>query len=671
MTRPLSILWLALVGFAALCLLPIQPASAASRYGVVTIDLRPEVGVEVPTHLCVVSEAAGPRTRETMAALVEARGGAAPGQLRLRPKSWGGAAAASACEGPDGACAPAVSLPAGIAAADLHVACTADALLPEDTASSEPRALVLMLEHLEGSPPRIESIKLAGGVATVGVQSNLAQVEVTARSLGGHYLAQGRSQRAEAARGENRLIVLPLQPRCRWTEALLPHRPLRAADRGHLDVRISGARVDAERCVGPLWGTRTLKVLLPRVAPGSTGALELSVAEATSGQPPARFGARWDGPWPTRALALHATQISFVWRRPACVVASDMCPRAQLESGITCAAQSAADGCHYLCPGQPAGDEATAIEPPLTVHFEKDDPSQRWSETLTRVGQPLSSYVPGDPVYLHADTRDWATKVPGARIEEIAIYGVDGSVRKFPVHDEGALAIPIPRPSCEPLRFRIIGDRSYREGLAPIRDGALQLGKPEKTARVMTFNITLLQGGTWAVPQGAPDTFQTPVYFLGLLQIAANFRPRNPKYARIAGELRLGGTIGQWGYFGFETLTDDPRRVDEKIAWLRFLVEPALVVDIIHPVALSAGLGIGWSWPLSVANTAKTLRFAPVLAPSLDARFTIRKWLAFVVQGRLFLGERTLATIPEGTQATRHELTTISWTGLYGLQFSF
>ncbi len=677
----------ALLSVVTICLFGLIPAlaeAAPERYGVVTVDLRPEQGAEVPTHLCVLSMARGPRARSSLRELLApATGDATGGLWRVRPVTWGAPAQreGAACEGPGGACVPTVSLPAQIAEIDaLYAACTADALISEDTAASEPRVAFVMLEHLEGSPPEVEALKLAGGVATVGVRADLRQVEVTARSLGGHYQPQRRSQRASGVGRDNRLIVLPLQPRCRWVEAALPYTPLRARDRDRLRVRVGGEPVPVDRCVGPLHGTRTLRVVLPRVAPGSTGSLELELPRPRSdadaraegagdGQGGERYAARWDGPWPARALELYATRISFVWRPPPCVVPDTMCPKAQLDNGIECAAARVGDECRYQCPGE-GHDGATAIEPPLTVEFQKDDPRQRWSEVLTRVGQPLTSYAPGEPVYVHADIGAWKKDVPGARVNEVEILGADGSARKFTARGESRLQIPLSRPSCESLRYRVVGDRAYREGVAQVEGGEVKLAPPEQQARVLTFNIVLLQGGSWAIAPARTETMRIPIYFVSLLQIAANFRPRNPKYARLAGELRFGGTIGQWGYFGTESLGSDPRRVDEKLAWVRFLVEPALVVDLVHPVQLSAGLALGSSWPLANDGVAKTNRFAPVIAPSLDLRFKIRKWLSFIVQGRVFFGETTVANL-ESLGGARRELTTYSLTGVYGLQFSF
>ncbi|MGB1017359.1 MAG: hypothetical protein ACPG4T_24695, partial [Nannocystaceae bacterium] len=109
-----------------------------------------------------------------------------------------------------------------------------------------------------------------------------------------------------------------------------------------------------------------------------------------------------------------------------------------------------------------------------------------------------------------------------------------------------------------------------------------------------------------------------------------------------------------------------------KLPWIRFMFEPAMVVDILPPVAVSLGLGIGASWPLRTADLQHTNRFPIFVAPSLDARFAIRKWIALMVQGRVIFGERTQAIIADDAMvAERRELTTITLVGLYGLLFSF
>lgn len=646
-------------------------AHAARGFGVVTLDLRPEAG-EVPTHLCVVSQAPGPRARKTLKDLVVANGSGEVSSWQLRPEAWGGRPEQQSCAGPGGQCVPQVELPASAERAlSLPVACTTDALLPADVIALKPRMVVMMLDHLEGSPPIIESLKLTGGVATVGVEADLQRVVVTARSLGGHYLPQRRSQRAEGGSSENKLVVVPLQPRCQWVDLNTPYGRLRERDRGRLDVYVHGEQVDTQACVGPMRGTSRVAVRVARVGAGEPGSLELDLRADKHVGESARFGSSYSGPWPAKMVQLHATQIPLVWRPPACVVADDFCPRVTLETGVTCSGRREADACHYTCPGETDQHSLDAISPPLTVHFEKQNPGQRWSEILTRVGQPLTSYVTGDKVYVHADISSWKLNVPGARVEGIEFLGDDGSVRRFPLHGREEIELALPEASCGPVRYRMVGDRKYVERTAEIRGGQLLLAPPEDSTRVLTFNLSLLQGGSWALSPGAPDELKTPAYFLGLAQVAANFRPKNPKYARLSGELRLGGSIGQWGYFGDETLTEEVRRVDRKLAWVRFLFEPALVVDVVHPVALSFGVGIGASWPIRVADVEFTNRFSLIVAPSLDARFAIRKWISLMVRGQVILGERTQATLVEDTVAVRRELSTVTLAGLYGLLFSF
>jgi len=659
---------------------PVAEASAAEeRYGVVTVDLRPEGG-EVPTHLCVVSEVGGPRARTHLSELlVEGEGEvSAEGRAwRVSGSAWGGEGtpAAVSC---GAECAPQVLLPTRFQrASELFAACTADALSSEDVALAEPRLLVMMLEHLEGSPPTIESVALAGGVVTIGVEANLRRIVVTARSLGGHYEPQRRSVRAEGGSGDNRLVVLPIAPRCQWTDFVLPNTRLRERDRGRMGLRLLDAAADVDACLGPLAGDGHLRVRVPRVEPGRSASIAVAIkAGSERGAGAGHFGGRWEGPWPAPTQVLRAHQIAFSWRPPECVYPEAVCPRAELEAGITCVATRAGDTCHYLCPEEVDASDPVALTPPLAVRLEKEDPRQRWTDILSRVGQTLTSYVTGDTVYVHADIRDWRRDVPGSRIRHLEILGADGSARRFPVGGAERIQIPLPGPSCEPLRTKVIGDRYYQEQLASVRGGEVILKSPEKQARIMTFNLLLAQGGMLALIPDAPAVIDDPSYFVVLGQLAARFRPRRPRFARLAGELRLGGTIGQWGYYGTESLEDDPRRADRKPLWVRFLVEPALIVDIVHPVSMSAGLAIGGAWPLRAGDVADTGRFSPILAPSLDTRLAVRPWLSLVLQARAVFGERTLTTVAgpsegEAVSATRSALRTYSLAGLYGLLFSF
>src|SRR5690606_12113044 len=97
-------------------------ARAAKPYGVVTVDLRPEVG-EVPTHLCVVSQGKGPRTREALSELLLAPNPDDQGApLILDPATWGGSPDDTTCDA-GGACSPRIELPMGGTQDQLWVAC--------------------------------------------------------------------------------------------------------------------------------------------------------------------------------------------------------------------------------------------------------------------------------------------------------------------------------------------------------------------------------------------------------------------------------------------------------------------------------------------------------------------------------------------------------------------
>src|SRR5690606_26157013 len=341
-------------------------------YGVVTIDLRPEVG-EVPTHLCVVSQGKGPRTRQPLAELLRGQTSDDQAQpsdaLELAPAIWGGSAEDNTCVA-KGACVPRVELPLSSSQSEgrseseprgdqLWVACTTDSLASEQD-SRTPRVLVMMLEHLEGSPPLLESLKLAGGVATIGVQADLGRIVVTARSLGGHYQAHSRAFRAEEGSDRSELVVLPLAPRCHGVEVELPGVRLRESDRERLVIRANEVELDPQTCVGPLRGSARMRVDVPRAS--GFGRIEVELPPVEGETPTAtRFAAGWDTAWPEGELRLDPHQIAFVWSPPACVWATGTCPTATLEGGISCEATALADGsCQYLCPGNSSSRRSAA-----------------------------------------------------------------------------------------------------------------------------------------------------------------------------------------------------------------------------------------------------------------------------------------------------------------------
>lgn len=668
-------LWLSLC---LLALLAPRLAAAAQPYGVVTVDLRPEIG-EVPTHLCVVSQGQGPRTRESLRSIVAANPSGSPGddEWLVDPVTWGGGADDTVCAA-EGICVPRVELPAltGERPLDgLYVACTGDSLMA-DRGPEDPRLLVMMLEHLEGSPPLLESIQLTGGIATIGVQADLARIVVTARSLGGHYAAHGRAFRAEARADADKLVVLPLAPRCHGVEVELPGLRLRESDRGRLTIEAEGVSLDADSCVGPLRGSSRMRVELPRAV--GSGRLLVELPPAKDERPTAtRFAAGWDRAWPEGELVLAPTRIAFVWSPPACVWNHGSCPRATLEGGIACQATpldaELGGACQYVCPGDDDGGEPVELAPPVGVTFERDEPRQVWTEILQRPGQTLSSYVPRDQIYLHADTSGWRTKVPGSRISHVELLGDDGGVRRYAVDGVDELRVLAPGASCDPLRYRLVGDRRYVEGSAPVRDGEIEFGDVHQSARLLTFNIMLAPGGGFTVGYGGiPEQVVAPINFAAVGHLAAKLRPRSPRFARVAYELRVAGTIGQWGYFGAGSIGNDPRRVTSKVGWARLLGEFGVVVDVVSPLAVGVGLGIGRSWPVSIRQEANTGSFDVVISPSVDLRFDVRNWLTLVVQGRAVLLERSLvATDIIGDLAVVQGFPAITLLGGLGVLFGF
>ena len=669
-------------------------ALAAKPYGVVTVDLRPEVG-EVPTHLCVVSQGKGPRTRGSLSEILVSTAGSnsdpeARGEMIIDPSTWGGDPSDQACEA-GGLCLPQIELPfAGADARDLWVACTTDSLV-SDRSPRNPRLLVMMLEHLEGSPPLLESVKLTGGVATVGVQADLSQIVVTARSLGGHYDAHSRAFRTERGSERSELVILPIAPRCHGVQVELPGVRLRESDRDRLVLRADEVVLDPDTCVGPLRGSTRMRVELPRAE--GFGRLEVELPPRDGERPTAtRFAANWDTAWPEGYLHLEPHQIAFIWSPPACVWPTGTCPTATIEGGISCTASPLEDGsCQYLCPGE-EGDGTEAQEwveltPPLAVSFKKDDPDQRWTEILQRPGQTLSSYVPAEQIYLDADISGWRPRIPGNRISHVELLDHDGGTRRYAVSDVsmgtvGAakhtpdrthLRILAPGASCDPLRYHLVGDRRYREGSAPVEDGAVGFGDVHRTARLLTFNVVLAQGGGPAIAYGGPPSnVSNPVYFVVQGQLAANFRPRNPRWSRVAYEIRIGGTVGQWGYYGPGNIGESSRRVSNKVPWARLLFEPAVVVDVIPPLAVGVGVGVGGSWPINNRDIANTNRFPLIVSPSLDLRFAIRRWVSLVLQGRVIFGEETqIATEIIADLVRYNHFPNVSLIGLYGIQFSF
>jgi hypothetical protein len=667
----LPVLLLVLLGAA-------RVAHADDRYGVVTLDLRAELG-DAPTHLCVVSEAKGPRTRQNLGELLEQEpegGGPGVGTRRtwfVKPEVWSGdqdsAEQLRCSEDPLGDCRPRVELPPGLSqSSDLYVACTPDSLT-QGNLEQGPRPLFILLEHLEGSPPSVESVRLAGGVATIGVQANLEQVLVTARSLGGHYLPDKVSVRGVGdTRGDagdvgppRRNIELQLRPRCEFVEVRLPRTRLRPGDRDRLTVRVHGMDFDVDRCVGPLTGAEVLQVRVPQ-APLGVGAIDVDLAATEEGKAAARYGASWEGRWPKTPFALQFNQVSFTWVPPKCIYPTNTCPTAQLDSGTSCEAtrvttRGGGSQCTYRCPGS-VTDDAIDLSFPIGVTFRKESPVQEWSEKLLQNGQVLRSYVPPDDIYLNTNVNGWRTNEPANQIKEIEIFGEDGGVHRYSVSHVPNLQMKVPGATCEPIPFHIRGDRAHEDAVATVEDGQIDFGNPRRTARRFGVNLTAAIGGgpAWsdtAVPGAIGGTSAPPVYFSGLGMLALQYRPRPAGWSRFGWELRLGGTLGRWGIIETDVETEEATG-EQRLGWARVLAEPGVVFAAHQRVGIGAGMGLGFSFPFRRNNTqitGDTLNF--IWSPSLDGRFYIRKWIALMLQFRGVFGEKAfeLATPGGDTQA--------------------
>jgi hypothetical protein len=716
--RELRLGVLVAIAIAWIACLPAVANAAGPTYSDIHLDLRPEPGADVPTHLCVVSEARGPVARQRLFEVLQRAEGT--GRLLVDPKVWDGdekSTEQQRCgEDPINDCRPQLELPSKLAdTGELFVACTAD-LSAEGGTAVEPRPLFVLIEYLNASPPQVESVRLGGGVATVGVfGASLKGVDVTARALGGHYTPDTRSARAVVSNGEGRestaAVKLELSPRCRQVEVKLPRFKVKPADRESMTVRVHGKAIDVHKCVGNVVGSNVIQVRVPP-APLGVGSIDVEIARAGGGT--ARFGQDYEQRWPSTPFVLEFEQVSFTWRRPQCIYPANECPIARLEGGTTCAGEvippagpgERSPGCSYRCPGEYSEETAVDITLPAEVEFEKSGPTQTWSDTLAKNGEDLTSYVSSDEVYLGGSINDWRTSVPDNSISAVEIYGEDGTIRKYSVAHVDRLVLKVPSATiqaqnrtCEGVRFRPVGDRSYDELVGSVSDGAIEFGDPERGARILNFTVMLAAGGG---PAWVPNVATPPLYFTGLGMFGIELRPRKgPLANRFAGEFRVGMTLGTWGVTTREEPetepeptdpmrippagtqeedTSDEDTVDEetRIGWARVLFEPGMSVSVHERVALGVGVGLGFSLPFrrrDVELTGAELNF--IYSPVLDFRFRLRRWLRLVFQFRYMGGERAFKISEENRSDTTAEAPTRerpraeSFIVLAGLQFKF
>ena len=604
-------------------------------------------------------------------------------------------------------CRPRVELPRGLTPkSELFVACSPDAL-NDGGSPTDPRPLFVLLGYLGGSPPQIESVQLEGGVASINVYgAPLSSVVVTARSLGGHYLPAARSEKGvdeDVGNGSRptEAVRLDLSPRCRQIEVRLPRTKVHARDRDSLVVSVHGAEVATDRCVDNLVGSDVIQV---RVPPAPLGVGRIDVELQKEGGTAARFGGDYEGEWPKIPFSLEFNQVTFTWRPPKCIYPPDTCPAATLDGGTACAAERVGTACNYRCPGEYSEEAAVDLKFPVGVEFQKDDPRQTWRDTLAQNGQELSSYVPSDEVYLTASMRDWKVRVPDNEITHVEFFGEDGTARKYGVQNIDRLVLKVPGPTirgtkgkCANVRFKPGGDRAYDELAGRVSDGTIDLSHPERGARILSFNVSLLIGGG---PAWSGQAISPPLYFSGLGMFGVQLRPKRGRAKRLAFEFQAGGTLGSWGVITEEEAgtvpeedptqagspsrdpdpdadTTDDTPVETRIGWARVLFEPALVSSLHEVVQLGVGVGLGFSLPFrqrDVELTQARLNF--IYSPKLDFRFRLRKWLRLVLQFR-YMGGEPAFTISEDNRdpdrpTTRNETdSAFSFIVLAGLMFQF
>lgn len=654
----------------ACLLLPWGSALAARDFGVVSLELRAEGGV-VPTHVCVATGAASARARHRLDGLL---GAAMPG-VGARPLDLGalGVVAPEAGCLTDGveACAPQVVLPEAWSDPErVHLACAVDALATPEAAAGAPAVVVVQLEALEASPPPIDSLRVAGGVVTLGLAADVRRMTLTGRVVGGHFAAERTAVRAEASGPDELLLALPLAPRCRTVDLGLPATRVPPSAWAEATATLDGVPLDVAACLAPAPGGGRVSARLPRVAPGATGALSLRFPEALATAPQG-LAAWWTGPWPSADTALQVTRFGFSWRRPDCVAPREACPAVWLPSGEACVARSTDTGCAYACPGEGGGPEE-GVALPVDVALEtRDEARLRWSALVRQPGDVVTSYAEGAPVPLQVDTSGWAVDVPGARVRYLELRTSDGVTRRYPVGGGGPLRVPVAGATCDPVRYRFLGDRVHEEGLAAVVDGRIEVPAPRTSARVLSFEVAALAGGSLGLsdlPDGI-DGVTGRSHFTGLVQLVGRFRPRASPWSRLGVEVRLGGSLGQWGRLDGSPRTKDGERlleIEDKPLWGRVVGDLALVVDLTPVVALGVGGSAGGGWPVASDERLRTgsAAFGGVL---LDLRFQARPWVALVLQGRSWFGDRLRWT--PAADADPVDLPTSTLVGLLGAQF--
>lgn len=444
-------------------------------------------GTEMPTHVCMISTAAGSESDVSLSAVfglsekdgewileASAQHTDQPTHLHEIPEVSGllphNSAYGDACKthaGSELSCRPSFNKLVG----DEHrfIQCVTNTSLPTEGDRAD-RVLVLAVDDPSRDSLKkiaITNLALSDMLLEFDTSHKPSLVTMMLSVRGGYYLPQSAVRITDE---REKPAQLTLKPRCSWMELerppILPksdpndqrkltlglsetkHKPERKSKfkSGSQDERHLAPLSDSyrDKCLRNDLTSPLMEVLVPTQVTGAKLVIEFATPkrdgewDSDSVYDGLLLVGNWSGTTPAR-LQLEIVNFTFSWRAASSFVEPEGdCPKARIhESGLACEniSTKVADGvCTYSCPGGKNGtDEKIGLRlsesQGMTIDFESradGQVTQRWSTNLNYIDQQLVDYVDPSEQVVRVRIGSEYPKIFGKRRRDVADLWVTG-----------------------------------------------------------------------------------------------------------------------------------------------------------------------------------------------------------------------------------------------------
>ncbi|AUX33515.1 MULTISPECIES: hypothetical protein [Sorangium] len=500
----------------------------------------------------------------------------------------------------------------------------------------------------------IDQPRLDGNVVTLSVRSVISKaktIDLVGAVIGGHYAESSyrpmETDSAKIALGEaapsvRGIMRLPLIPRCRTHEIVLPPGTREVSARAHLETGREPFSCDVH-----LDTSRQFKMRIPYVAERTTKRVVV-VASDDRGATSARYTGTWIDFEPPPAIELKHTMVRFSWKRDCLYPKTVSCPAVTVVStGLACRSApsgSAPDVCDYVCgsvetgktrraqrPG--AGGRAARYEPqfsmPARLRFARPKSDEAWEDTLAYGNQLLSGFVSAADRRVDVSLRRWGTSEEVSRllhrraagIEWLVVRGPTGTEHYVRPEPDSAARLWIPGVSCgDVFSFRIVGERAYHDDEVKVTEGVIEFPHPESQEIIFLRDIAL--GGIADLARrnpAFPAGDEWELDWFGFVRGVVGLRPRG---TAVQIELRASFMLGSHLYYPLRApgeLAAAPH--SEDVLFSRSMLEAGVFWIAWPKVHLGGSAGLAVSAPIWSDDFRRAGAPQPALTWGLAGRY--------------------------------------------------